>query len=246
MVKPTVITGDIHRVKGRTLPPLPAVAGLIRVLLQYALPNASNVLNRLFFQGSGSTSNTALNAWTLNIANNWNTNMAPQLVPACQLVAVTAEDLSSLTSPIGAWSGSHAGTSTHVDSVDPGSALIVKNLTALRSRGGHSRNYLPGIPDSNVSAELGSQWNAASAGGIITSWKAFLAAISGANGPTGYPSITQVVPNYYHGFTVVTNPITHRARNVPTPLATPNIYPVSTQTFNPIIGAQRRRNRQTS
>jgi len=228
------------------MPALPAIAGLIRIILQYALPTAANVLNRIFVQGTGSTNNTAMNVYATNIATAWNTNMAPQLVPAVALVAVTCEDLSSLTSPVGAWTGSHPGTSTHIDSVDPGSALIMKNITALRSRGGHSRNYLPGIPDSNVSAELGSIWNSSSAGGITTSWKNFIAAIVGTNGPTGYPSLQQVVPNYYKGFTVVTNPITHRARNVPTLVANPTTTPVSTITFNPVIGSQRRRNRQTS
>lgn len=223
---------------------LPAVTGLLRVLLQYALPGVSILLNRLFFQGTGSTTSTALNTWCGNIAASWNTNMAPNSIPDLSLIGVTAEDLTSSTSPVGANATTHPGTNTNPQSA-PAVSFVVRNGTALRERGGHSRTYIPGIPTGEETTAGSNSWNSTFAQALLTSWKAFISAITGVAGPAGYSGTVQVMPNYYHGFTSVQNPITKRWRNIPTPLTTPVIYPVTNQTYNPILASQRRRNKQT-
>lgn len=223
---------------------LPAVTGLIRVLLQYTLPGVSILLNRLFFQGTGSTTNTALNTWCGNIASSWNTNMSPNSVPDLALIGVTAEDLTSSTSPVGAAAVNHPGTNTNPQSA-PAIAFVVRNGTNLRERGGHSRTYVPGIPTGEETTASANTWNSTFASALLTSWKAFIAAVTGVSGPAGYSGTAQVMPNYYHGFTSVQNPITKRYRNIPTPLATPVIYPITNQTYNSILASQRRRNKQT-
>lgn len=228
------------------MPSLPAVTGLIRLLLQYTLPAVPLIINRLFFQGTGSTTNAALNTYCSNVASAWNLNMAPSTIPDCALVAVTAEDLTSATSPIGAWSGSHAGSETPGVTSYPNAAFIIKNHTNLRTRGGHSRTYLPGIANSAQSSNGSATWNTTTASSLLAQWQAFLSAISGSGAPTGYSSYAQVMPNYYHGFKSVQNPVTLRYRNIPTPLATPNVYVVTSNSYNTNVGSQRRRNKQTS
>jgi len=228
------------------VPALPAISGVVKVLLQYALPGVVDVLTRLFFQGTGSTTNSALNTWAGNVAAAWNTNMAPVVIPALVLNAITAEDLTTSTSPIGAWSGSHAGTFSPTSDLSPGVAMIVKNLTPLRQRGGHSRTYLPGMPVNYLSSSGANTWASGSATTVLTAWKAFLSAITGSSGPTGYSGLAQVVPNYYHGFTAVENPLTGRYRNVPKVVTTPTTQLVTSQVVNLTLGSQRRRNHQSA
>lgn len=227
------------------MPALPAITGLLRVLLQYTLAAGPTILNRLFFQGSGSTSSTALNTWAGNVATNWGTNIKGSLVPALTLTGVTVEDLTSSISPVGATSVSIAGTSTHLDPPGVEGCLIIKNITAFRSRGGHSRTYIAGFPNSNLLSSSATNWNSASAAGFVTNWVAFIGSITGASGPAGYTGLAQVVPNYYHGFTVVTNPITGRARNVPKLIASPTTNAVTSHVANTVLGTQRRRTHQS-
>jgi hypothetical protein len=228
------------------MPALPAVSGLVKVLLQYALPTVASVLNRIWFQGTGSTTNAALNTWCTNVANAWNSNMAAKTLPTCSLVAVTAEDYSSLTSPIGAWTGSHAGTVTGGVNTQPATSLIIRNHTPLRARGGHSRTYLPGMDGNALTTGSSSDWTASSAASILTAWEAFLAAVTGSNGPTGYSGFAQVVPNYYKGFTAVENTLTGRYKNVAKVNPSPTTQIVTSQTVNLVVGAQRRRNHQST
>src|SRR5215469_7725101 len=163
------------------MPPLPAIAGALRLLLHYAAPGIPNMINRLLFSGTGSTSNTALNTWTTNISNAWTTNMAPVTMPYVTLVAATAEDLTTPTAGTGAWAGSKAGTITGGLSSPADACMVIQNLTNNRSRGGHSRTYLPGIDGRNISGSDPGQWTTASMSSLLNAWNAFIAAISGAN-----------------------------------------------------------------
>jgi hypothetical protein len=52
--------------------------------------------------------------------------------------------------------------------------------------------------------------------------------------------------SYFLGFTVVTNPVTHRARNVPTARAVPLVEPVTSVVGSAKVASQRRRNLQSS
>lgn len=228
------------------MPPLALAAGTIKTILQYALPGVASVINRLFFTGTGSTTNAALNTWCGNVAASWNTNMAPLIAPACTLVAVTAEDLTSGTSPVGAWAGSHPGTSSNLI-FDPAAAFIVKNLIANRYRGGHPRTYIPGVPSSNQASNGANTWNTTDAAGLLTQWKAFLSAISGSSGPTGYSGMAQSVVPYYSGTTAVTTGVAPhtRGKTKATPLATTTPIYIASNVYNPTIGSQRRRNHQS-
>jgi len=217
---------------------------MLRVLLTYSLPTVATVLNRLFFQGTGSTTNSALNTWATAVSTAWGANMKSQILTNCSLTSVVVSDLSSSTAPIGAWTGSIAGTSAGTNG-SPDVALIIKNLIPSKYRGGHSRTYIPGYPLSNTTVSDSNIWTAATAATTVTDWTAFITAITGGNGPTGYSGLAQAVPHYYKGFTVVTNPLTGRARNVPKLQTVPTFDLVSSRVANIILGSQRRRNHQS-
>lgn len=227
------------------MPPLPPVSGLVRLLIQYTLPGVTNALTRLFFQGTGSTTNSALNSWCSSVGTNWAANMAGTAGSQLTAIGATAEDLTSTTAPVGSASFSHAGSVSGAE-IEPAVCFVMRNHTDLRERGGHSRSYLPGVATTQLSAAGANTWSTSAQTNIPTSWSTFIGSISGSNGPTGYSNFVQVMPNYYKGFTSVQNPITHRWRNIPTPLATPVIYVVTAYSANPQVGSQRRRNKQTS
>jgi hypothetical protein len=227
------------------MPALPNISGALKLLLQYTLPGVPLILNRLFFQGTGSTTNTAMNNWCSTAATAWNTYMPGYCIPDLTLVAITAEDLTSATSPIGAWAGSHPGTSAGLQGF-PSPAFIIKNLDAFRSRGGHSRTYLPGISTNNLTSNGANTWSTTAGTNITTAWNNFLLGITGSNGPAGYSGVQQVVPNYYKGFTAVENPLTGRYRNVPKVNPTPTTQVIVNHTYNDVVGSQRRRNKQSA
>lgn len=214
------------------------------MLLTYSLPTVATVLNRLFFQGTGSTTNSALNTWATAVSTAWGSNMKANIMPSCSLTSVVVSDLSSATAPIGAWTGSIAGTAAGTGA-SPDVALIVKNLIPTKYRGGHSRTYIPGYPLTQATVTDSNVWTSAAAASTVTNWVAFLTAITGGNGPTGYSGLAQAVPHYYKGFTVVTNPLTGRARNVPKLQTVPTYDLVSSHVANLILGSQRRRNHQS-
>lgn len=202
------------------------------------------LLNRLFFQGTGSSTQSALNTYAGNVAAAWNTNVAPLTNSSLILNGVTVEDLSSATSPSGTWAGSHAGGATGTQGA-PAVSFIVRNPTGVRRRGGPSRTYVPGIPVTNETSSDANTWNTTFANSLLTAWNAFISAITGVAGPSGYTGTQQVVPYYYHGFKSVQSPTTGRWRNVPTVVTgTPQVPTVLVRTYNPTLGSQRRRNKQ--
>ena len=238
-------TGDIYSVSSVLNAFTPYISQMAKVILTYALPTVAQILNRIYFQGQGATSNAQLNTYASNVATSWNSHMAGQTMPQVQLTGVLVEDMTAPGAPVGAWAGSNAGSSTGTDVLTPGTALIIRNHTPIRSRGGHSRVYLPGMPGSGLTVPDSANWSATFAAAVLGAWNAFISGITGSNGPGGYTGWTQCVPNYYHGFVVVTNPITKRTRNVPNPVLNPTATNVASTSVNLIIGTQRRRNHQS-
>lgn len=228
------------------MPALPFASQTIKTILQYTLPGVAAALTRLFFTGTGSTTNAALNTWCGNVAASWNTNMAPLIAPGCVLVAVTAEDLTSATSPIGAWAGSHPGTNAGTQ-FEPSASFVVKNLIANRYRGGHPRTYIPGVPTTNQNSAGANTWGSTNANTLLTAWLAFLSAVSGSSGPTGYTGLAQSVVPYYSGSTAITSGTAphQRGKTKATVLSSTTPILIASHTYNPTIGSQRRRNHQS-
>lgn len=221
----------------------PFVPNVAKVLLRYAAPGIAEAITRLFFSWTNSISNSNSNAWCQSVANNWATNIAPLVPPALVLNAVTLEDLSQGSSVAGAWAGTKPGTRSGGE-YGPAECFIIENLIGRKYRGGHSRNYLPGLDIGQASAVDGNAWNTTYAGTVLSAWQAFLSAISGSNGPAGSTPFTHVSVPMYKGFKAVQNPLTGRYRNVPTYAPEPITPDVIVGTaYNVNFGSQRRRNR---
>jgi hypothetical protein len=110
---------------------------------------------------------------------------------------------------------------------------------ARRYRGGKPKIFLP----AGVAADISNTntWGSTFLATANTDWAAFAAAVLAA-GWTGAGTLTHVNVSYYTGFTVVTNPVTHRARNVPTLRGAPVVDTVISYAAEVDIASQRRRN----
>jgi hypothetical protein len=227
------------------MPALPAVANVLKVILGFTMPGVVDILNRLWVKYVNPATSAQLNTFCSNAATSWASAMKPQIVPACQLIAISAEDLSSPSSPNGIWTGSTAGTNANLVT-DPATCFVVNNVTNNRQRGGHSKNWISGIPLSNLSSNGANTWNATNANTILTAWQTFLSnLVNSANYPPG-GTLTQVVPNIYHSFSYrsyVDNAGRTVYKKINTPVTTvTNIYSVAGTNYDLIVGSQRRRN----
>lgn len=217
------------------------------MLLRYAAPGIADALTRLFFEWAGSITNTSLNNYATQVATNWNTDIAPLVPSAMTLTEVSCEDLTTPTGPVGVWSGSHAGTRA-TGAFAPATAFIITDSIARRYRGGHPRKYLLGMDSSQTTPTDGNTWLSTYASGVVTNWNTFLTSITGANGPSGTTTWVEVNVSYYQGSTattVGTSPYV-RGKTTRTLRSTPAIDLVAGHSYNPQIGSQRRRNKQSS
>lgn len=233
------------------MPALPAISGLLKLILTYAAPGIASILNRLFFSGSGSSSQTALNTACNTIASAWATAVAGQTVPAVALIGVQLEDLSSATAPTGIWVGSKPGTTAVAGGAFPQEAFIIKNGISDRYRGGHSRIYLPGIPQGNLSSNDATTWGGTPATSVTSSWSAFLGNILSALGTAGYTGMAAAVPHYYKGGGRTWTHYGTAPHDWWKKTAIPATPPITVDTYsaigyNDIVGTQRRRAHQSS
>jgi hypothetical protein len=153
------------------------------------------------------------------------------------LTQIESEDLTSATGAVDTSVESVVGS--RAGSALPSSTSLVSSYTiARRYRGGHPRAYWPFGADSDLLSET--QWTSAFPTACDTGINAYFAALVAA-GWSGAGTLTHVNVSYYEGFTVVTNPITGRARNVPTLRVSPVVDLVTAVHSRSSIGTQRRR-----
>jgi hypothetical protein len=224
------------------MPVLPPVPKTVRVDFHMALTGQSNVQCRVFFSYAGALSQTDANTWTTTIRSAWGSNIMNHLSNACSLVSTVLTDLTS-TSAAQSVDGTSVVGGAALAAVPNGVALVIKHKIARRYRGGHPKLYLPGMTAANLLTS--NQWGSAAITQELSDFNAFITAALTA--PAGVGAVTHVSVPYFKGFTAVTNPITHRVRNVPN-LApgTPVPDVVISNSVNPIPASQRRRNRQSS
>ncbi|MBA0087123.1 MAG: hypothetical protein HRJ53_19235 [Acidobacteria bacterium Pan2503] len=115
---------------------------------------------------------------------------------------------------------------------------LVNLHIARRYRGGKPRQYWPFgvITDLNNTKNWNTSFQTAVNNAMIALNSAAIAMAW-----TGGNIAAPVNVSYYHGFTVVTNPITGRARNVPKLKATPDVDTITGQSCNQRVATQRRR-----
>ena len=231
------------------MPALPAIANVLKLIMQFTAPAVADVITRLFVNGGGSQGTTAgLNTAAQTIANSWTTNIAPLTTSQQTLAAVSIEDLTSAGAPNGVWIGSKPGGAGSTFLAAPAVSFVMRNGIGVRSRGGHSRVYIPGIPLNNQSAVDSTQWNPTFITTLDAAWTTFLGNIVSAINSAGYGSGSMCVPHYYKGHSwnhtgTPPNDIYKRVNTVVSPPVGVSSY--SLVSANPIIGSQRRRNHQT-
>jgi hypothetical protein len=221
------------------MPALPAAAGVVRVTLPYKTPRSTQSLSRFFIHYTGTAPTPAqLQTFCDSVATALATEFGPLMTGLNSFLPVQAEDLSTATGAVATGTTTNAGSRSG-GAIAPGTSLMIQFLIARRYRGGKPKIFLPLGVSSDITS--GSVWASAFLSSCITGWNAMIASIVAA-GWTAAGTLTQVNVSYYSGFTVVTNPITHRARNVPTVRGTPIVDPVTGISVETELASQRRRN----
>jgi len=220
------------------MPALPAVSKVVRVALSGTISAPAVWLTRFYIQYTGTAPVVSdLDAFLTALDTAYNTNVKPLADVDTTLTLLSAIDLSSATSAVSVKAVSRVGT--RAGAVLPSQIAAVQSyVIARRYRGGHPRGYWRIGTQADMSNTT--VWSPTAVTAFDTGLDAFFTAAFAA-GWTGAGTLSHVNVSYYSGFTVITNPITGRARNVPTLRGTPLVDPVTATTVRPSIGTQRRR-----
>jgi hypothetical protein len=190
---------------------LPAVPSTIRVQWKGSQSVDLDIINRMYFQYSGSSPTAAqLNTMASTVATAWNSDMGSVTNSGYTLTEVIIEDLNSSTGAVGTATVSHGGPRGGNGS-SLAQAMLVNFTLARRYRGGKPRIYLP--PPASTDYNTPDAWTTGVITATTTAIQSFISGIIAAVW-TGGGTLTQVNVSYYEGFTVFTGP-TGRARNIP-------------------------------
>lgn len=198
----------------------------------------TDIVSRFYLHYAGAAPDAAaLNASCALWADDFDGTLGHAMNLNVTLGRVHAIDLSSPTGAEGDWLGALPGHLTG-SPLPIDVAQICSYEISRRYRGGHPRGYWP----LNQAGDLDSPqiWSSAVVAGNQTQFANFFAAVFGHVWAGGGP-LSQVNVSYFHGFTVITNPITGRARNVPTVRGVPVVDAVTARVARAHIGTQRRR-----
>jgi hypothetical protein len=217
---------------------LPNVSKVLRVSMIHLYGSDTDVVTRFFYRYTGTApSPTDLNTFCAAVSAGWFADIIGMCYTTVTLVDCVAVDLSSPSGSQGAFSDPTAGTRTGTEL--PADASLVASYTfGRRYRGGHSRGYWPmGVAEDLDSPQ---DWSAAFTTDALTAVEGFFGTVD-ASGWSGAGTLSHVSVSYYLGFHVVTNPVTGRARNVPTLRSVPVVDAVTGYVARTRIGSQRRR-----
>jgi hypothetical protein len=155
------------------------------------------------------------------------------------LTGVQVLDLSTATGGVGEHFQATAGTSS---SGIPTAATctLINYVIARRYRGGKPRSYFPfGGPGDQATRQTWSATYTTSVTSLLSTY--FNSVINQTAGSTTITAHVNV--SYYSGFTVVTNPITGRAKNVSKVRTTPLVDNIQSWSVQVHPSSQRRRTR---
>ncbi len=223
------------------MPALPPVPKVVRVDFHMSLGGNANMQNRVFFQYAGALTQADAQTWVNAIATDWVTSAMSHMTTLISLVSTTLTDLTSSSAAQAISGNTGVGTNATAGPVG-GLAFVVKKKIARRYRGGHPKDYLPGIPSGNLfSAE---SWSAATLAAVVTDYNAFITAALG-HVPAAAGPATHVNVSYFSGFV---NKLFPSGREHPVPVArvTPLIDAVIGISANARPASQRRRNLQSA
>lgn len=220
------------------MPALPDVAKVLKVAMIWSDGVNTDIVTRFYISYGGSAPSSAeLDTFCDSVRAGYTADLNPVVNDNITLGRVHAIDLSSPTGAEGNWSGSVTGAGTNPpNALDV--AMVISYEIDRRYRGGHPRGYWP-VGDSSV-LQTPQTWTSGFVSGVQGGIEAFFTAVLAA-GWSGAGALEHVNVSYFAGFTVVTNPTTHRARNVPTVRATPLVDAVGSYIARVHLGTQRRR-----
>lgn len=221
------------------MPPLPAANKVLQIRFKHSYGTDEDVLSSVHVAYTGTAPTVAeITTFATACGAAWDANMATYMSSAqVSLLQVNVTDLTSDTSAQAEVAAVFPGTLAG-DPLTADTCFVIGYEIARRYRGGHSRGYWPfGIYDSILNPQT---WTDAAVTDYTNAFVGMLAAIV-ADGWSGAGTLSQVNVSYFNGFTVVTSPTTHRARNVPTVRETPLIDPITGVVGRSVIGSQRRR-----
>lgn len=219
--------------------PLPAVPKVVRLTFVQSYGDDQNVINTLHYEYAGTESAADLQTLATTAATAWHSDIHPRQVVGIRLDHVLATDLSSSSSPQAVAAAGTLGTNGG-NGITGASSMVVKLLIARRYRGGKPKIFLAGFPTSDQ--QTVQTWSSAALTAADTAMTGLDVAIEGYGGAT-MGAVDAVSVSYFQGFHVVTNPVTLRAKNVPTLRGGgPVIDPVTGVSADLHIGSQRRRN----
>jgi hypothetical protein len=225
------------------VPPLPAVAGVIRVRILFTIAGKEDQGLRLFYTYDGSAPSVAnLDTFGGVIKTEADSVLPAVLAPDKTITGFVLEDLASDTGAVSTTAdstvGTHDGTPLPADV-----AAVASYEIPRRYRGGHPRSYWPlGNVDD---IDTGDVWQPDSVTAFSTAVVGVIDSLVGeAAGSTTIAN--HVAVSYYSGFTAIENPFTGRYRNVPTLRTTPLVFEVTDVVMRNYYGSQLRRRIKTS
>lgn len=224
------------------MPPLPAVANVIKSVLHFTISEDTHAVCIAHWAFTGSTNATDMNALATGIRSSFHTRFSGDLTNKLSITGVDTIDLTSSTAAVGSDSTVQAFTHTGVP-LPAETAILVSMQIQRRYRGGKPRMYIPGAPADALSGGLdANKWDAANVANWGTDFLNFTTDVKTTWGTIVITNLVNV--SYFQGFTVVINPITGRARNVPTLRAVPVVDVIQSFDINPRPASQRRRSLQ--
>jgi hypothetical protein len=220
------------------VPALPDVAKTIRMSWKHTYSLNSDVVSRFYISYSGSAPTTGqLSTLNTTAISGFATYAKPMMHADVELIQLESTDLSTPSSAqvitAASETGSRAGNVLAADA-----AMVTAYEINRRYRGGHPRGYWPwGVEGDLTNAQ---QWGSSMLSASLAAIEGLVGTVTGAPW-SGAGTLQMSNVSYYEGFTVVTNPISGRARNVPTVRATPVIDQVLSFVCREQVGSQRRR-----
>ena len=197
------------------MPHIPVVNVALAEVRQ--LLDGQNIENTLYFRRQAAVWEPGSLAGLANMVADWFADeMLPLLSVSLQLVEVFVTDLTTATSGVASYAvgmpiAGGAATESEANSI----AACISLRTAKRGRANRGRNYIAGIPNTEVTHNTLS-------GGLMTN---LVAAYNTLRANADVMEFEQVVVSRYSGFTIVNN------KKKPTPRVTGLIEPVTNATF---------------
>jgi hypothetical protein len=127
--------------------PLPSKPGLVKCVIGLTMNGipAANVFH-VWDSAGGDFSQTEVDALAQGVFVAYHTNFKASMQAGTAATSCVAQSLASITSPVGSFTGSVAGTNS--GTVMPNSlACVISWKTQRRYRGGHGRTYFGGLPN---------------------------------------------------------------------------------------------------